>query len=162
MNGDSDCDSTKTSKVTSGLNQNGGHVIVNPRSENLHVIDNNVKRTTFIYSSKVNATCIETLMVRQSLRGPAVKVNKNVVDGYVIRASGMLCVSVIHAFFQHLSNAIRNIMSQKDCTMIDLLMIMVAWPPYLQQQKVGFPPVFLLDIKITLLVVSYTGAYAFV
>ena len=44
MNGDSDCDSAKTPKVTSGLNQNGGHVIVNPRSENIHVTDKNVKK----------------------------------------------------------------------------------------------------------------------
>ena len=30
-------------------------------------------------------------------------------------------MSVIHAFFQRLSNAIRSIMSQKGCTMIDYI-----------------------------------------
>ena len=90
MNSGSNCDPTITTKVTIGLNENDGHIIVTSKVGKKCAIDNNIKRTRFVYNSKVNPTCIEDPMAKQSRRGRSVKCNKNVIHVRVFVASDNL------------------------------------------------------------------------
>ena len=81
MNGGSNCEPTILTKVTSGLNQNEDHNIVTSKVGKSCVIDKNVNKTRFVYNSKVNPTCIEALMSKQTPRGRTVKCTNVIHSG---------------------------------------------------------------------------------
>ena len=70
------------------MNHNDDHSIVTVKADKSCVIDNNVKRNRFVYNSRVNPTCIEALMAKQSPRGWAVKCKIPVVHNRSFVASG--------------------------------------------------------------------------
>ena len=69
------------------MNHNDDHKIVTAKVGKNCVIENNVNRTRFVYYSRVNPTCIEALMSKQSPRGQAVKYKTEIVHSRVFVTS---------------------------------------------------------------------------
>ena len=82
------CEPTVVTKVSSELNHNDNHSNVTVKANTKCVIDNNVKRSRFVYNSGVNPMCIEALTAKQSPRGRAAKCTTPVVHGRTFVASG--------------------------------------------------------------------------